>query len=161
ISILLFACLVGFLLYLSASLTVAILVPIPFIVLWMWFVWKKLRRAQDTHSSCLARLSTQISESLNVIRVVKAFCQEEEEYKRFAELNNRVRITSADTERWSLASFTVVFFLMNCALILVWYIGGKQVLNGGLTLGSVLAAGSFLWIIYWPLQWGGEVSNSL
>jgi ATP-binding cassette, subfamily B, bacterial len=160
-SILLFSGIWGLLLYLSASLTAAILVPIPFIILWTWFVWKKLREAQDRQSSCLARLSTQISESLNGIRVVKVFCQEEEEYKRFLDRNDRVRITSADAEGWSLLFFTVVYFLMNIGVFLIWYIGGREVLSGALTLGSLLAAGSFLWMLYWPLQWFGQVSNSL
>jgi len=160
-SILLFSGILGLLLYLSASLTTAILLPIPFIILWTWFVWTKLRKAQDRQSSCLARLTTHISESLNGIRIVKVFGQEEEEYKRFLGWNDRVRVASADAERRSFIFFTVVYFLMNIGVFLVWYIGGREVLSGALTLGSLLAAGSFLWMLYWPLQWFGQVSNSL
>src|SRR6266849_4737724 len=160
-SALLLAGILGVRLYLSPSLTVAMLLPVPFIILWTWFIWKRLRKAQDRHSSSLAMLSVRVSESLSGIRVVKAFCQEDKEYKRFLESNDRVRITSADAERGSFIFFTVIYFLMNIGVFLVWYIGGRQVLQSTLTAGSLLAAVSYLWMLYWPLQWFGQVSNSL
>lgn len=160
-SAILLAGLLALLVYLSPILTAAILLPIPFIVVWTWLVWKKLRRAQDRQSSSLAKLSVQVSESLSGIRLVKAFCQEEKEYQRFLGLNHRVRLTSANAERGSFIFFTVTYFLMNLGTFLVWYIGGRQVLHGALTVGSLLAAVSYLWMLYWPLQWFGQVSNSL
>src|SRR5262249_304090 len=51
-SISLFSGIFVVLFYLSASLTAAILVPTPFIILWTWFVWKELRKTQDRQSSC-------------------------------------------------------------------------------------------------------------
>src|SRR5712692_2289799 len=158
---LLFSGILGVLVYLSPSLSAAILLPVPFIILWTWFVWKKLRKTQDRQSFSLAQLSVQISESLSGIRVVKAFCQEEEEYRGFLELNDRVRLTSTDAERGSFVFFTVAYFLMNIGVFLVWYIGGRQVLRGSLTIGSLLVAVSYLWMLYWPLQWFGQVSNLL
>ena len=160
-SALLLAGILGVLVYLSPSLTVAILLPVPFIILWTWFIWKRLRRAQDRQSSSLALLNVRVSESLSGIRVVKAFCQEDKEYQRFLESNARVRITSADAERGSFIFFTVIYFLMNIGVFLLWYIGGRQVLQSTLTVGSLLAAVSYLWMLYWPLQWFGQVSNSL
>ncbi len=160
-SALLLAGILGVLFYLSPRLTAAIVLPVPLIILWTWFLWKRLRRAQDRQSSSLASLSVQVSESLSGIRVVKAFCQEDKEYKRFLECNDRVRIRSADAEQESFLFFTVIYFLMNTGVFLVWFIGGHQVLQGALTVGSLLAAVSYLWMLYWPLQWFGQVSNSL
>jgi ATP-binding cassette subfamily B protein len=157
----LLAGILGVLLYLSPSLTAAILLPVPLIILWTWFIWKRLRMAQDRQSSSLAQLSVRVSESLSGIRVVKAFCQEDREYQRFLESNDRVRRTSADAERGSFIFFTVIYFLMNIGVFLLWYIGGRQVLQSTLTVGSLLAAVSYLWMLYWPLQWFGQVSNSL
>lgn len=149
------------LIYLSPTLTAAILLPTPFIGLWTWLAWKKLRRAQDRQSVSLERLSRRVNESLNGIRIVKAFCQEEREYARFQAHNEQVRQTSAQAERTSFLFFTVIYFLMNLGVFLVWYMGGRQVLQGGLTVGSLLAAVAYLWMLYWPLQWLGQVSNSL
>lgn len=160
-SALLLAGILGVLLYLSASLTAAILLPVPFIILWTWFIWKRLRRAQDRQSSSLASLSVQVGESLSGIRVVKAFCQEDKEYERFLKCNDAVRLGSADAERGSFIFFSVIYFLMNMGVFLVWFIGGRQVLQSTLTVGSLLAAVSYLWMLYWPLQWFGQVSNSL
>jgi len=160
-STLLLAGILGILLYLSPSLTTAILLPVPFIILWTWLLWKRLRKAQDKQSSSLASFSVQVSESLTGIRVVKAFCQEDKEYQRFLHHNDQVRVRSADAERESFLFFTVIYFLMNTGVFLVWFIGGRQVLQSTLTVGSLLAAVSYLWMLYWPLQWFGQVSNSL
>src|SRR5215471_873976 len=160
-SALLLAGILGVLLYLSSRLTAAILLPVPVIILWTWFIWKRLRRAQDRQSSSLASLSAQVGESLSGIRVVKAFCQEDKEYQRFLKCNDRVRLRSADAERGSFIFFSVIYFLMNMGVFLVWFIGGRQVLQSTLTVGALLAAVSYLWMLYWPLQWFGQVSNSL
>src|SRR5262249_22745288 len=89
------------------------------------------------------------------------FCQEDKEYQRFLHRNDQVRRTSAEAERQSFIFFTVIYFLMNTGVFLVWFIGGRQVLQSSLTVGSLLAAVSYLWMLYWPLQWFGQVSNSL
>ena len=160
-SALLLAGILGVLLYLSSRLTAAILLPVPIIILWTWFIWKRLRRAQDRQSSSLASLSAQVGESLSGIRVVKAFCQEDKEFERFLKCNERVRLRSADAERGSFIFFSVIYFLMNMGVFLVWFIGGRHVLQSTLTVGALLAAVSYLWMLYWPLQWFGQVSNSL
>jgi len=149
------------LVYLSPSLTLAILFPVPLIVLWTWLIWKILRRVQDKQSSSVARLSVQISESLTGIRVIKALCREDEEYLCFRYHNDRVCDVTAEVERTSFTFFTVIYFLMNLGVLLVWYTGGRQVLGNALTVGTLLAAVSYLWMLYWPLQWFGQVSNSL
>jgi ATP-binding cassette subfamily B protein len=159
-SALLLSSILVLLLYLSPSLTVAILLPVPFIILWTGLFWKLLRRVQDRQSSSLAQLNVRISETLTGIRVVKAFCQEDEEYRRFHERNDCVRRRSGEAERESFIYFTVIYFLMNLGVFLIWYIGARQVLRGALTLGSLAAVVSYLWMLYWPLQWFGSVSNS-
>jgi ATP-binding cassette, subfamily B, bacterial len=149
------------LVYLSPSLTLAILLPVPLIVLWTRLIWKMLRRIQDKQSSSIARLSMQIRESLTGIRVIKALCREDEEYRCFRNHNDRVCDVTEEAELTSFSFFTVIYFLMNLGVMLVWYVGGRQVLRNTLTVGTLLAAVSYLWMLYWPLQWFGQVSNSL
>jgi ATP-binding cassette subfamily B protein len=159
-SVLLFCGILVPLFYLSFSLTLVILLPVPFIAIWTWLIWKRLRTAFDKQSASLARLSVQISESFNGIRVVKAFCQEHQEYKRFQDHNEQARLRCRDSERKSFIYFSVINLLMNLGLFPVWYIGGRQVLAGSLTIGSLAAVVSYLWMLYWPLQWFGMVNQS-
>src|SRR5262249_55392989 len=64
-------------------------------------------------------------------------------------------------ERNLFVFFTFIYSLMNTGMILVWYAGGRQVLGQELTLGELLAVISYLWMLYWPLQWFGQIHGSM
>src|SRR5262249_37519013 len=69
----------GFLFYLSWTLTLYVLLPVPLIVLGAFLIWGHLKRAWGRQSASWSRLSTRLNESLSGIRVVKAFSQEQQE----------------------------------------------------------------------------------
>jgi len=50
---------------------------------------------------------------------------------------------------------------MSFGAFFVWYMGGKQVLSGELTLGELVAIITYLWMLYWPLQWLCMIHNSM
>ena len=43
--------------------------------------------------------------------------------------------------------------------MIVWLLGGQRVLDGELTLGTLMAFYNYMWLLYGPLQWFGMVSN--
>jgi ATP-binding cassette subfamily B protein len=43
--------------------------------------------------------------------------------------------------------------------LIVWYFGGQEVLSDRLSLGTLLAFYSYMWLLYGPLQWFGEVNS--
>src|SRR5262249_31387895 len=114
----------------------------------------------DRQASAWAALSSHLVESLNGIRVVKAFAQERREAERFGERNRRVMDATIAAERRSFVLFSVVYFLMNAGVFLAWYIGGRQVVAGSLRVGVLMAVIAYLWMFYWPLQWLGQVAGS-
>src|SRR5262249_56900332 len=116
-------------------------------------IWCILHRVLERQASCMARLSAHLIESLAGIRVLKAFAQERQELLHFERRNERLCETSASAERRSFAVFSLIYFLMSLGAFVVWYVGGRRVLGGGLTLGELTAVISYLWMLYWPLQW--------
>jgi ATP-binding cassette subfamily B protein len=147
--------------YLSWSLTLCVLAPIPLIVLGATFFWNRLKSLLDRQSWTTSRQFAHLSESLSGIRIVKAFSQEEREAARFDSRNHDLFRASARAEAESFSFFTSIYFVMSLGLLLVWYFGGRQVVSGKLTVGELMAIITYLWILYWPLQWFGQITGSL
>ena len=149
----------GFLFYMNWQLTLYVLVPVPFIVVASLRKWDQLRRYWDRWHSKWSRLSTHLNESINGIRVVKAFAQEEREERRFRSRNDELRDASVVAERVWVVFFAVMNFFMTIGVFLVWYFGGRQILNEELTLGVLMAFVSYIWQLYRPLQFLSQLNN--
>ena len=93
-----------------------------------------------------------IQEVLGVLRVVKAFGQEERETKRFTAaadrcVQNRMRLTLADGSLGLLINMIAAL-----GLTAVLYFGINDVLKGVLTLGEMLLISSYVSQLYAPLK---------
>jgi ATP-binding cassette subfamily B multidrug efflux pump len=104
-------------------------------------------------------ISTRVQENLAGIRVVKAFAREDSEIEKFDELNeDYVRRSVSLIRLWG------IFYPMMSALIgfsavaLLWY-GGRQVIQGRLTLGEFVAFLGYLAMLTWPTIATGWVIN--
>jgi len=154
----------GILVFMSRTnwrLALCILVPAPPIVVAAFVLWDRLKLALECQASAWSRLAAHAVESLGGIQMVKAFGQERREAVRFARHNDRVTATAIHAERASLVLFSLAYCLMEAGVFLVWYVGGGQVLAETLQVGALLAVISYLWMLYWPLQWAGQVSGSI
>ena len=147
--------------YLNWSLTLCVLVPVPLIVLGATLFWSRLKSLLDRQSGATSRLFAHLSESLAGIRVVKAFSQEDREAATFDSRNHDLFRASARAEAQSFSLFSVIYFVMSWGLLLVWYFGGRQVVNAKLSVGELLAIITYLWMLYWPLQWFGQIAGAL
>ncbi len=159
--VLLFAGILGMLLGTNWQLALLVLLPIPPIVLGGSRIWKRVMRHWIRWGARWSRLSSHLSESIGGIRVVKAFAQESRESRRFDSRNEDLREVTVAGERNWFVFFTVTNFLMSLGVFLVWYFGGRQILGGELTLGALVAFISYLWMLYEPLRWFGELYNVL
>ena len=55
--------------------------------------------------------------------------------------------------------FGTVRMLTSSGLILVWYFGGSEIIDETLSLGALMMFISYLWMLYEPLQWFGELNS--
>jgi ATP-binding cassette subfamily B protein len=46
-------------------------------------------------------------------------------------------------------------------MVIVWLLGGQQVLAERITLGTLLAFYSYMWLFYGPLEWFGQVNDEM
>ena len=50
-------------------------------------------------------------------------------------------------------------FFMSFGVFFVWYFGGRKILDEELKLGQLMAFISYIWMLYRPLKWFGELTN--
>ena len=153
---LLFVGILGFLAWMNWQLTLFVIAPIPLIVFAGTRIWYRIMTFWTQWSGKWGRLSAQLNESIHGIRVVKAFAQEEKESARFDQYNEDLRDVDTRGERAWFVFFNVTNLLMNAGVFFVWYFGGRQILDGELTLGALIAFMSYLWMLYQPLRWFGD-----
>ena len=144
---------------LSWKLTLYALMPAPFIVLGGLVMWERMRRIWPRWHAKWSQLSSHLNESISGIRVVKAFAQEAREALRFDTRNEELRSVSVTGER----SWRVFFAVMNCVIsfgmFFVWYFGGMDIIREQLTYGTLFALTRYLWQLYRPLHFFGQVNN--
>jgi ATP-binding cassette subfamily B protein len=151
----------GLLFYENWVLTLYILLPIPPIMLGTYLIWGRLMHDSGRLSTKWSWLFTHLSESISGIRVVKAFAQEGREKMRFDRLSDELLQASVARERMWLTFFLFVQFTMNIGVFCIWYLGGRRVLGGEMTLGVLVAFITYLWMLYWPLQSFWMIHNSM
>jgi ABC-type transport system involved in Fe-S cluster assembly fused permease/ATPase subunit len=88
---------------------------------------------------------------LSGIRVVKAFAQEDREFARFNRISDYLRECRVTVD-YSTAAFSASMQLIfSLGGLIVWYVGGREVLSGQMSLGSLMAFLAYLAMFYTPL----------
>ncbi len=150
---------VGLLLWMSWELTLITLAPVPIIMVWGVVFWKRMRRFFRRWGETWSNLTDRTAEALTGIRVVKAFAQEGREIGTFDRLNRRITDIGVQTSVNRTIFFSTVTFLTGLGVIAVWFFGGQEVIDGKMSLGTLIAFYSYMFMVYGPLEWFGEVNS--
>ena len=143
----------------SWQLTLLVLIPIPLLVTGGWYFWTRLIRAFRTKYYRWGKLVGMAGEMLSSVRVVKTFVQEKREMRRFRSSNEGVFRGDYESEKEAAVFFSTVSMLTTSGLILVWYYGGSAVIDGTFTTGALIMFIAYLWMLYEPLRWFGELNT--
>lgn len=142
-------------------LTLVAAVPLPFVSYSVRHFGKKIHDLTEESQTRLAQLSARVQESLAGIRVIKAFVQEDYENLEFQRLN--LSLVDKNRELIRVISFfypTMQFFIGLAVVIVLWF-GGRQVVQGAITLGDFVAFTVYLGMLSWPMIAFGWVVNLL
>ena len=104
-----------------------------------------------------AELAIVVEESVSGVRVVKGFGAEDVQRARFAVEADGVYDTSMDATRVRAVYLPALDLLPNLGLIAVLGYGGHQVLDGALSLGSLVAFNVYVVMLIWPLRMLGMI----
>jgi ATP-binding cassette, subfamily B, bacterial len=149
----------GIMSYMNWELTLYILIPVPLLLIWGIVFWHRMRRYFHKWRTSWSHLTARLHEALSGIRVVKAFAQEERELAEFNRRNAELLKIGVTTDRNWYVFFATMNLVTGLGVASVWYFGGKDVIEDQMSLGTLLAFYSYMWLLYGPIQWFGQVNS--
>jgi len=145
------------------ALGVAAFLPVcAIVVLWLW---PRIRSLMNRTWNTQYWLQKYIGEALQGIRVIKAFRREEEEKRRFDRYNEESVRRSIEQQRLLQWLQPMINLAISGGIAVVWLIGGRFVIQGTASLGTLVAFTTYLSMLLGQLQWNmnlaGQANASL
>ena len=142
---------IGVMFYVSVTLTLLALAPLPFLVggaLWYTLTAHRRYRLQRQASSAMNSL---LHDNLSGIRQIKSFVREKEEHARFNRMSNQLRHATLVVMRvWAIYHPSMYLF-GSLGIVLVVAVGAKMVLSGAMQLGDLIAFLMLTGFLYEPI----------
>jgi len=130
---------VGFMLYIHWKLALLTMITMPLVAQAIKVFGKKLRTAGRVQLERTADITAVLQESVLAVRVVKSFVREDYEIGRFERENQHNFRAQMKTAQLMATLTPVIEFLSAIGVtVIIWY-GGREVINGSLTSGSLIA----------------------
>ncbi|MBP1764247.1 MAG: lipid exporter, fused ATPase and inner rane subunit MsbA [Firmicutes bacterium] len=129
----------GAMFYIHWKLSLLTLTTLPLVALAINFFGKKLRKAGKTLQERTADITSVLQETISSVRVIKSFAREDYEIDRFNRenyFNFRAQMKAAQI--MATLTPTIEFLAAIGVTIIIWY-GGREVISGSLTSGSLIA----------------------
>ncbi len=129
---------------LNIPLTLVVLAFAPLLVLYGWFLMRKMHQAFREVRSKKAEMTDRLEDNLSGVKIIKAFSNELFERGRFAEEN----IEHFEARRVAVKYISLLgpgaYFLNSLGLVLTLGYGGYLVMEGALTPGTLAAFYTYL-----------------
>lgn len=131
------------------ALAMLAVIPAIFVVLgtFIYRVQPRFKVIQER----VATLNTVLQENLAGARVVHAFAAEASEAERYRAANAGLVEIWLGLVRVFATSFPLIFLLYNIGTLIVFWLGGRQVLGGTMTVGELLAFNLYLSLLLMPI----------
>jgi ATP-binding cassette subfamily B protein len=143
---------VGVMLFtLNAKLALWTLIPMPLVFYGSWFFWRYVYPQYYRYWDSASKQAGALAGMLSGIRVVKAFAQEHREYERFQQTSNALCQSRLSVEVSASTFSAVMQLVFSLGGLIVWFVGGRDVLGGRMSLGALMAFLAYLTMFYSPL----------
>ena len=147
----------GFMLYLSPSLTLLLLPPLPFVFFYARWASSQMAVASKNVQDGMSSLAGHVQENLSGIRTIQAMVQEENEIDRFLKTNQNYSNAFYQQARInSLMSAWMPTLAAVCSVTILGY-GGHLVMEGQLSTGEFIAFFMYVGMVVQPFRVAGFV----
>lgn len=125
---------------------------IPFLLATIYFFAKRIRSQSTSIQEVESAVLVQAQEGLSSIRMVHAFGREDYEVHQFHSQAAQSLRANLQLTLTNMNSALVISTLMVISTAAIYYMGTMHVLNGTLTLGSLLVFSAYILMLYGPLE---------
>ncbi len=150
---------IGVMMHTDASLTLMAFIPAPFVSLAVVLFGRRIHIRFEHIQKIFSDISSRVQENLSGVRVVRAYAQEQAEIDQFETLNR-----GYIRENIGLAKIQGMFMpllqaLIGMTFLIVLWAGGRQLLDGRITIGSFVMFNVYMGMLIWPMIAFGWVIN--
>ena len=123
----------------SVSLSIVLAITVPFIILGVVVIAKLSHPISETQQKRLDKLNRISRENLTGIRVIRAIGNDDHERERFMETNEDYANISKKLFKLMAASQPTFFFLLNMAVLAIFWLASKMINTETLQVGQLIA----------------------
>ena len=157
--IVMFILVIGVMWNVNSYLTLLVLIPLPFLSIGIYFISNIINKKSTKVQGQLSALSSASQSSFAGIRVIKSFNREEQNIRQFLTESLTFKSLSLKLMRVDSLFAPVITLLIGASTIITIYIGGKQYINGSITLGNIAEFVIYVNMLTWPVTSIGWVSS--
>ncbi|MEO8271286.1 MAG: ABC transporter ATP-binding protein, partial [Aureliella sp.] len=139
------------LVWINPKLALYTLIPVPLVFLGSWIFWQKVYPRHYRLWDASSKQMSALNGMLNGIRVVKAFAQEDREFQRFQTASDHLRKWRLWVDQTNASYSAAMQLVFSLGGLIVWYVGGLDVIGQDMTLGQLIAFLAYLAMFYAPL----------
>ena len=143
----------------SPTLTFYSLLPLPFLVVGIYYVSIQISKRSEVIQRQLASLNSSAQEAYSGIRVVKSYVREEPIVKHFADQSEVYKTKALNLAVIDNAFFPVMLVCIGASTIITVYVGGLQVVAGNITPGNIAEFVIYVSMLTWPVTSIGWIAS--
>ncbi|MDM5271989.1 ABC transporter ATP-binding protein [Sulfurovum sp. zt1-1] len=144
--------LTGYVIYESPKLALYFLIIMPLAIFPLSKLAKKMRRYSKSSQESTADMTSRLGEILSNIEVIKSNSTQKYEQKRFEAQNQNVFKYIMKQIKTNALTSPVMEILGSVAIGIVIFIGGTEVIEGRMSVGSFFAFAAALFMLYDPIK---------
>ncbi|MFM2269250.1 MAG: hypothetical protein RL757_2691 [Bacteroidota bacterium] len=136
----------------SPKLTFFSLLPLPFLVLAIYYVSDQIHKRSTAIQAQLSDLTSEAQEAYSGIRVIKSYAQEGLSNAHFLEESNSFRKKTLNLAKIDNAFFPIMLIMIGASMILTIYVGGLIIINSHeITYGNIAEFMIYVSMLTWPV----------
>ncbi len=149
----------AFMLSISPKLTLYAFLPLPAVSIVVQHFGKKIHERFERIQAMFSEISARAQENFSGARVIRAYVQEEPEIAAFETSNREYIHRSLKLVRLMGMLWPTLETMLGLAIVLVLWLGGREVLSGRMTAGGFVAFNTYMVQLTWPVIALGWVIN--
>jgi len=136
-------------------LTLLYLATVPLVLLAAYNFSRRVRPRFALVREIFGDMTSVIQQTIVGTKVVRAFAQEEHETRKFAFPHSKYLKTNLEIWRYRSMFMPFMAFTLSLGTVLVYWYGGAEVIQGNMTVGSLVASAAYLAMLVMPVRFIG------
>ncbi len=147
----------AFMIWISRSLTLYVLIPMPLLVLSTALISRKIHIRAQAVQKQFSTLTETVREGISGIRVIRTYRAEEIQVRKVKAEGEKLLGENLALAKVRGIFFPILMFLVNLSMVIVLYFGGRDTILARITPGDFVAFTNYLMLLTWPMMAMGWV----